>query len=142
MLNALSKPVIVFVCLLIISMPVWSDAPLKGKLGLDSDQASQVREIKKKYRQSSRSKRQELHREKRKLRRARNANDSQAIAELEPVVQTLKSEFQQIRNSENNEIRRLLTPEQNQKFDQVLQQRRAMVGSSRDNKDLEKTIAD
>lgn len=137
MLKPLMKTVIALVCLFFMSQPVWSDAPLKGKLGLDNDQASQVREIKKKYRQSSRSKRQELHRESRKLRRARNANDSQAIAELEPVVETLKSEFQQIRNNENNEIRRLLTPQQNRKFDQVLVQRRAMVGSSRDDKDVE-----
>lgn len=137
MLNPLVKPLVVFICLFFMSQSVWSDAPLKGKLGLSNDQASQVREIKKKYRQSSRSKRQELHRESRKLRRARNANDSQAIAELEPVVEILKSELKQIRNSENNEIRKLLTPEQNQKFDQVLVQRRAMVGSSRDNKDFE-----
>lgn len=131
-----AKSLMVVLSLCLVCGSAWSDAPLKSKLDLDTDQARQVQTIQKKYRKSFRSKRQVLHRENRKLRRARSDNDSQAIAALEPVVSQLQGELESIRQSENDEIRTVLTPEQNAKFDQVLQQRRVTVGSSRDSKDF------
>jgi Spy/CpxP family protein refolding chaperone len=125
----------VLLTLLTFSGVSLADAPLKSKLGLSVDQAKQVQVIQKKYRPDFRAKRQELKKEQRKLRRARADNDSNAIAELEPVTATLAGELKQIRENENAEIRQVLTPEQNKKFDDVLKERRAMVGSSRDEKE-------
>ena len=118
--------------LLLIGSAAHADAPLKSSLDLDTEQARQVQEIQKSYRQTFRAKRQEMTRESRKLRRARNANDSALIAHQETIVTGLQEELRAIRTAENEEIRKLLTPEQNKKFDEVIEQRRAMVGSSRD----------
>ncbi len=118
--------------LLLIGSAAFADAPLKSSLDLDTEQARQVQEIQKSYRQTFRAKRQEMNRESRKLRRARNDNDSALIARQETIVAGLQQELRAIRNAENDEIRKLLTPEQSKKFDQVIEQRRAMVGSSRD----------
>lgn len=122
--------------LFVFSSSAQADAPLKSKLGLSMDQAKQVHAIQKKYRQPFSAKRQELHRERRKLRRARNANESRQVAQQEQIAAKLQDELQHIRRQENEEIRRLLTPDQRQKFEEVLQQRKASVGSSRDARDL------
>ena len=118
--------------LLLMAGSAYADAPLKSSLDLDTEQARQVQEIQKSYRRTFGAKRQEMNRESRKLRRARNANDSALIAQQETIVAGLQEELRAIRSAENEEIRKLLTPEQNKKFDQVIEQRRAMVGSSRD----------
>ena len=118
--------------LLLFGGAAHADAPLKSSLDLDTEQARQVQEIQKNYRQTFRAKRQAMNRESRKLRRARNDNDSELIARQEAIVAGLQEELRAIRTAENGEIRKLLTPEQNKKFDQVIEQRRAMVGSSRD----------
>jgi hypothetical protein len=67
----------------------YADAPLKSKLGLNTEQAKQVQEIQKKYRRKFSAKRQELHRERRKLRRARLENDSNAMAQQEKIIAKL-----------------------------------------------------
>ncbi|MEM8817087.1 MAG: hypothetical protein AAFX56_09365 [Pseudomonadota bacterium] len=118
--------------LLLMGSAASADAPLKSSLGLDTDQAREVQLIQKSYRRSFSAKRQEMNRESRKLRRARADNDSAVIAQQEAIVAELQAELRAIRNSENEDIRKLLTPEQNLKFDEVIEQRRAMVGSSRD----------
>ena len=68
----------------------------------------------------------------RKLRRARIKHDSSTMAKQEKVIAKLREELKQIRQSENAEIRRVLNSEQRRKFEEVIQQRRASVGSSRD----------
>lgn len=118
--------------LLLTAGAAYADAPLKSSLDLDTDQARQVQQIQKTYRRSFSAKRQEMNRESRKLRRARNDNDSALIAQQETIVADLQAELRAIRTAENDEIRKVLTPEQNVKFDHVIEQRRAMVGSSRD----------
>ncbi len=118
--------------LLLISVAAFADAPLKSALDLDTDQAMQAQEIQKGYRRTFAAKRQKMNRENRMLRRARNDHDSMLIAKQETVVADLQAELTKIRTAENSDIRQLLTPEQNLKFDEVLEQRRAMVGSSRD----------
>ena len=129
-------------CLLILAtLFLWTstgyaDAPLKTTLGLDMEQAQQVQAIQKKYRRPFSAKRQELNRERRKLRRARNENDSSQVAQQEQITAQLQDELQHIRRKENEEIRQVLTPDQRQKFEAVLQQRKASVGSSRDARDL------
>ncbi len=70
------------------------------------------------------------------LRRARIANDSQLVAIQEQVTAKLHEELRLIRVSEDEQIRRLLTPEQNRKFDEYVKLRKEMVGSSRDDKDF------
>lgn len=118
--------------LLLMAGAAHADAPLKSSLDLNTDQAKQVQQIQKTYRRTFGAKRQEMNRESRKLRRARSDNDSALIEQQETIVADLQAEMRAIRTAENDEIRKLLTPEQNLKFDQVIEQRRAMVGSSRD----------
>jgi Spy/CpxP family protein refolding chaperone len=114
------------------SGPAVADAPLKSTLGLDVEQARQVDEIQSQYRREYAAKRGDHNREERALRRARIANDSEQIAAQEKVVAGLKEELRQIKASEDAAIRKLLTPEQNKKFDAYIETRNEMVGSSRD----------
>ncbi|MGE0826287.1 MAG: Spy/CpxP family protein refolding chaperone [Candidatus Binatia bacterium] len=127
---------LVFSFLFLFSTLGYADAPLEKTLGLNTEQAKQVQQIQKKYRREFSAKRQELHRERRKLRRARLAHESSEIAQQEEVTAKLREELKQIRSNENEEIRGVLTPEQQEKFEEVLQQRKKAVGSSRDEKDL------
>ena len=119
-----------------LSVPLCADATLKGTLDLNIEQARAVDTIQAKYRAPFASKRQEHNHEARKLRRARIANDSQGIAQQEAVVDRLHGELKQIRMTEDEEIRRVLSPEQRKKFEDYLKLRKEMVGSSRDAKDF------
>lgn len=118
--------------LLLFSSSGYADAPLHKSLGLDIEQAKQVKDIQAKYRSQIRPVRSELHREQRKLRRAKKDFDSATIVQQEKIIPTLQAKFKQIQESENTEIRALLTPEQSVKFDTVLDQRKEAIGSSRD----------
>ncbi len=111
-----------------------ADAPLKSALDLSTEQARQVQEIQKTYRRPFAAKRQEYNRESRKLRRARSDNDGAAIASQETIIAGLREELKQIRRAENDEIRKVLSAQQRTKFEEVLAQRKASVGSSRDAK--------
>ena len=122
----------VLVASLLVSTAAVADAPLKSKLDLDMDQAKAVAEIQAEYRKSKRSVRQELNRESRKLRRARSANDSQAVAEQEEIVARLEGEMRELILSEDDAIRGQLTPTQLAAFEDYLDERNDMVGSSRD----------
>jgi Spy/CpxP family protein refolding chaperone len=122
--------------LLIAMSLVWADAPLKSALGLTTDQAREVDQIQASYRPRFASKRQERNTELRKLRRARIANDSQQIAQLEKTTAALHEELRQIRLSEDTDIRKVLTAEQKNKFEDYIKLRKEMVGSSRDDKDF------
>lgn len=128
--------VIVVSALLLWSSSGYADASLESALGLDINQARQVQDIQKKYRPQFSASRQELNREERKLRRARIERDSAQIAQQESIVEKHLAELKHIRMNENEEIRRVLTPEQRLKFEKVLQQRKETVGSSRDDKRL------
>lgn len=110
----------------------FADARLDRQLGLDMDQARQVQQIQKQYRRTFAAKRQELKREERRLRRARIANDSAALARQQRVSDRLLQQLRDVRAEENELIRRVLTPAQRQRFEAILAQRNAMVGSSRD----------
>ena len=123
---------IVLGTLFLISSFAYADARLEKTLGLDTNQARQVQQIQKKYRREFSSKRQELNRELRKLRRARIANDSRTMAQQERITAKLEEELRQIRTRENDQIRRVLSSAQRAQFEDVIQQRRAAVGSSRD----------
>lgn len=113
-----------------------ADASLKAALGLSMDQARTVDEIQKKYRQPYVAKRGEYTTQMRVLRRARIANDSAGTVREEKVARRLHEEMQAIQAREDDDIRKLLTPEQNRKFDAHLKLRREMVGSSRDDKEF------
>jgi len=110
----------------------FADAPLKTALGLDVEQARQVAEIQGGYRREYAAKRGQHNTEARKLRRARNANDSEQIAMQEEIVAKLKADLRAIKDAEDADIRKVLTAEQGQKFDAYIEERNAMVGSSRD----------
>ncbi|MEZ5585238.1 MAG: hypothetical protein R3F37_23035 [Candidatus Competibacteraceae bacterium] len=70
-----------------------------------------IAHIPKEWRKFS-SKRQELNRELRKLRRARIASDGPAMAQQERIT-ALERELQQIRYSESEKIRAVLTLQRN-----------------------------
>ena len=124
-------------CLVLLGLTVFggsalADAPLKTVLELDVEQARQVAEIQGVYRRQYSAKRGQHNTEARKLRRARIANDSEQIAAQEEITAKLKAELREIKDSEDAAIREVLTPEQNEKFDDYVEARNAMVGSSRD----------
>lgn len=122
--------------LLLTGSGLLADASLKSALGLSMDQARQTDAIQAAHRPKFAAKRQDLNRELRVLRRARIANDSKQVAEQEKVTERLQEELKQIRMHEDDEIRKLLTPEQSKKFDDYLKLRKEMVGSSRDAKNF------
>lgn len=109
-----------------------ADAPLKTVLGLNVDQAKEVAEIQGEYRRVYAAKRGEHNREARALRRAKTANDAEAIVVQERVVAKLREELVQIKASEDEAIRKVLNAEQNKKFDEYIAKRDGMAGSSRD----------
>jgi len=127
---------IVFGVLSLFSSYGYADARLEKKLDLNTHQAKQVQEIQKKYRRQFSAKRQEFNTESRKLRRARNAHDSSQIAQQEKITAQLQEELKSIRLNEHEEIRGVLTPEQREKFEKVIQQQKDSVGSSRDARNL------
>ena len=119
-------------CLFIVASTARADAPLKSALSLNIDQAAQVAKIEEQARNAIRPVRSELLREERALRRAKLANDSQAIAKQEALIEPLRQKFASIHAEETRQIRALLTPEQNTKYDAWLKIRDQMAGSSRD----------
>lgn len=114
----------------------FADPPLKSALGLNVEQARQVDQIESRYRKPYSAKRQERNTELRKLRRARLANDAPAIAKHEAASERMHQELRQIYLSRNDEIRRVLTGEQQARFEAYLQDMKEMKGSSRDVKDF------
>jgi Spy/CpxP family protein refolding chaperone len=126
----------VFVAMLALSQPARADESLESALGLSREQAHAVMAIEKKFRPEFAAKRGDFNRESRVLRRAHIARDSAAIAKQEPVVAALQQELRKIREAENDKIRAVLTPAQRARFETVLEQRKAMHGSSRDERSL------
>ena len=111
-----------------------ADAPLKEALGLSMDQAKAATEIHRKLFPDYQKKRSEYSRQMGKLRRARIVNDSAAVVREDAHARRLHAEMMALMHKEDDEVRRLLTPEQSRKFDAHLEQRRNMVGGSRDDR--------
>ncbi|ANM29817.1 hypothetical protein ABI59_09845 [Acidobacteria bacterium Mor1] len=127
------KTLTLAIVLLALSASVaQADAPLAKRLELDTAQAGTVAEIQAKHRAEMRKERGALNRESRALRRARAANDSELVAKQEAVVAELQSKMAQRILAEDAEIRAVLNPEQQKKFDAWIEERNKMVGSSRD----------
>jgi len=124
--------VAVLLSLFLIAGLAIVDAPLKSRLDLHRKQVKQLKGVKEKYRKNFSSARQKLHQEKRKLRRARIDNDSIAVARLDVSTAELAQHLKQLRDSENEEIRQILTPDQNEKFEEALSSRKNILGSSKD----------
>ena len=118
------------------AMLLSADQSLKSALDLSMDQARVVYDIQKQYQQPFVHKRGEYQTQMRVLRRARIANDSAGTAREEQVARRLHEEMLAIQAKEDADIRTVLTPQQNRKFDAYLKLRREMVGSSRDDKEL------
>jgi Spy/CpxP family protein refolding chaperone len=127
---------LLLVALLAAGGPALADQSLKSALGLDVEQARKVDMIESKYRKPYSAKRQERDSELRKLRRARIANDSKAIATQEAITTRLQEELRQIYVAKNAEIRTVLRPDQQPRFEKHLQLAKEMKGSSRDAKDF------
>ncbi|GAB4404891.1 MAG: hypothetical protein OHK0021_17140 [Bryobacter sp.] len=92
-------------------------------------------EIQRQYQRPFAAKRQQYNTQMRVLRRTRIASDSAAVIREEKLARQLHQEMRGI-PQENEAIRKLLTPEQDQKFAAYLKLRREMVGSSRDDKEF------
>lgn len=125
-----------FLLLSVLAVSLWADATLKAALGLSMDQAKQVQEIQAKFQRPYQAKRGEYTKQMRKVRQARVANDRPALEAALPIARRLHGEMLGIQAQEDDEIRRLLTPEQSRKFDDYLRLRRDMVGASRDDKEF------
>ncbi|MCP5197565.1 MAG: Spy/CpxP family protein refolding chaperone [Gammaproteobacteria bacterium] len=121
--------------LLLFGGDAYADRPLKSALDLNTEQAAKVAAIQKEARDAMRKPRGDLHRKQRELRRAEVANDSTAIARLEKEISPLQEKMKHVHDIEEQKIRAVLTGEQTGKYEQWLQERDAMVGSSRDVKD-------
>jgi hypothetical protein len=91
-----------------------------------------VTAIEREHRPAYVAKRGQYTREARALRRARSQNDSAAVARQEPVVAALAAELKQLRDAQDDAIRALLDPRQQQAFAAYIVQRREMKGASRD----------
>ena len=116
----------------VLAAAAQADAPLKTKLGLDTETARVVDEIEARYRADFRGPRGDYNREQRALRRARKANDSAAIARHEANVATLEAKLREIILRRDDQVRAVLTPEQLVKFEEYVEVRNNMPGSSRD----------
>ena len=112
-----------------------ADASLKSALDLSMDQAHAATEIHNRCFPAFQKKRTEYTTQMRKLRRARIANDRAAVAREDSLARRLHAEMMDLKHAEDAEIRKLLTPDQNKKFDAYLKLRREMVGSSRDDRE-------
>ena len=123
--------------LTLITSVALADAPLKTTLDLSIEQAAQVEKIQKKTRDDVRPVRGDLKREERALRRAKTANDADAITEQEKTIEPLRQKLASIFEAESELIRALLTPEQKIKYEKYLKERNGMVGSSRDVKQVQ-----
>jgi predicted phage gp36 major capsid-like protein len=126
----------------LIAATVWfffsgyaqADARLDRALSLSHEQAAQVNEIQKKYRQEFSAVRQDFNRERRRLMRAENDHDTALIAEQEKKTANLQDQLKKIKASEDAEIRKLLNADQVKAFEAYIEKRNAMTGSSRDAK--------
>jgi Spy/CpxP family protein refolding chaperone len=122
----------ILMVLVVMGASMMADAPLKSALGLSMDQAKAVDEIKAKFQKPYIAKRHDLTNEERWMRAARVKNNSKEVAERQKTVERLAAEFKAIQMAEDAEIRKVLTPEQNKKFDDYLKLRQEMKGASRD----------
>lgn len=129
---------VLFAGFVLLVNAAYADAPLKSTLGLDIDQAAKVDVIQKEARDAVRPVRETLNREERALRRAKIANDAAAIARQETLIAPLREQLAAIFAKESEEIRALLTPEQQTRYEEYLKVREEMVGSSRDVKAIRK----
>lgn len=130
--RVLSRALVTLAVSLFAAQIAIADAPLKSKLDLSVEQANTVSQIQKRYRAEKRSIRQVLNRSSRLLRRAKSANDSEAIASLSEEVATFEWAMRAAIRDEDNEIRQVLEPEQLVSFEDYIDTRDKMIGSSRD----------
>lgn len=112
--------------------PALADAPLATALALDVNQAREVAALEAAHRKTFAAGRGEFNRESRALRRARLAYDAAETARLEQVVEAMRADLTRMRQAHDDDIRRLLRPDQSQRFDAHIAQRQQMRGSSRD----------
>ncbi len=127
---------LLFSSLLFTAAEIRADAPLANALELSNDQVVEVEQIQADHRKQFRAVRGDYNRQSRALRRARRAADAQQISLLESSTAALAAQLQQIQVSEDAAIRSLLTDQQLPLFADYVEQRRAMVGSSRDQRIL------
>ena len=119
------------------STPTWADASLDTRLGLDAGQSRQLAAIEATYRRDFASLRQEYNRQSRALRRARIANDSDEIARLGSVTESLGTQLAVMREDQDRRIAGLLRVDQQSKFAAYRKERQQMLGSSRDERLLD-----
>ena len=141
--NSLARNILaaLVVGLALVVVPVKADAPLKSTLGLAVAEAAKVDVIQAETRDAVRPVRGELNREERALRRALLGNDAEGIARQEKAVAGLRQKLAEIFSREEKQIRALLTAEQTTRYEEWLKVRDAMVGSSRDVKEIDRDAA-
>lgn len=122
--------------LLLAGGAAQADPTLKAKLSLSMEQAKQVDDIQKKHRKLFAAKRTEYNKQMRALRRANIASDSAGVTRQEKITADLREELRVLRKQENDGIRAVLTPEQREKFEQVLADNRGAHRNDSDDLEL------
>lgn len=117
---------------LLFATAARADAALASRLDLDLSQAQSLTSLEASYRREFASLRQLHNREARALRRARIANDAAEIQRLDLVVEGLRVQLADLRDTQDARIGGLLRPEQQPLFEAYVAERRQMRGSSRD----------
>lgn len=90
-----------FLSLIVLAGLLLADQSLKSSLGLSMDQAKVAQEIQMKHQKPFAAKRQDRNTERRKMVRAKLANDSKLMAEQEKIVDRLTADLKEIQMTED-----------------------------------------
>jgi Spy/CpxP family protein refolding chaperone len=98
---------------------------LASQLNLTDDQQQQLRAIEERYKASTRTQREEMHR----LRES--SQGEQPSADVEARFQALRAEIGQSMRAQHQEMLGVLTPEQRTQLEQLMKERKARRGERR-----------
>ena len=101
-------------------------------LNLTDAQKEQAKAIREKYRASSQDVRTQMRTLHDQLKAARDANNTAEVDRLSKERETLMANAKQTWTAQRNEIRSILTPEQQAKFDQLQENHKGRRGGKHD----------
>lgn len=89
-----------------------------NELDLSDAQKAQIKQLQSQFRQASREASEAARAATKEYREAKRAGDTAKMAELRPQVEATREELKNLRKAQNEQIRALLTPEQQKKWDE------------------------
>ena len=87
-------------------------------LDLSDAQKAQIGQLQEQFREASREAFEAAREASREYREAKRAGDTAKMAQLRPQVDARRTELKNLRKAQNDQIRALLTPEQQKKWDE------------------------